>query len=94
VEVVHPAPFDVRDATAQLRRARLYGRGWGALFAKHAAGADGARFAALQRRYERRALGGAVVSALALRWGAARRHAQSWLGRREGWRGYRAGASS
>jgi GT2 family glycosyltransferase len=85
--VTHPDPFLVRDETAQRRRARLYGRGWGALFAKHAADPQ---FMALQRRYETRALGGAVVSLLTLRPARARRQWQTWLGRREGWRGWHA----
>lgn len=90
VRVTHPLPFDVRVSHEQLRRARLYGRGWGALFAKHARGARGAAFAALQRHYERRALGGCVLAAATLRWADARRYAESWRGRREGWRGWRA----
>lgn len=90
--VTHPDPFAVRDEAAQRRRARLYGRGWGALFAKHAA--SDTRFAALQRRYETRALGGAVLSALTLRWTRARRQWQSWRGRREGWRMWRATAGA
>jgi GT2 family glycosyltransferase len=81
-EVTHPDPFAVRDDAAQLRRARTYGRGLGALFAKH-----GLR--ALQRRYETRALAGAVLAALTLRPAKARRHLESWRGRREGWRAWR-----
>jgi GT2 family glycosyltransferase len=88
--VAHPDPHVARDEAAHRRRARLYGRGWGALFAKHAQGADGNTFAAMQRRYEIRALGGAVLSALSLQPERARRQWQSWLGRREGWRGWRA----
>lgn len=34
--VTHPDPFAARDEAARLARARAYGRGWGALFAKHA----------------------------------------------------------
>jgi len=86
--VTHPDPFLVRDEATQRRRAREYGLGWGALFAKHAA--SDARFATLQRRYETRALGGALVSLLTLRPVRARRQWQSWLGRREGWRGWHA----
>lgn len=92
--VTHPDPFAARDEAAHRRRARLYGRGWGALFAKHAAGPRGAAFAALQRRFEARALGGAAVAALALDLRRARRQWQSWLGRREGWRGWRAAAGA
>lgn len=103
--VTHPDPFAARDEAARLARARDYGRGWGALFAKHASpmpGASGAveggpaarvraaEFAALQRRFETRALAGAALAALALRPRVARRHWQSWLGRREGWRKWRA----
>ena len=102
--VTHPDPFAARDEAARLARARAYGRGWGALFAKHgflrpgASGAVGddpkqraraAGFAALQRRFETRALGGAALAALTLRPRAARRQWQSWLGRREGWRAFR-----
>lgn len=92
--ITHPDPFAVRDPGARLRRARAYGRGWGALFARHAAGADGDRFAALQRRFERRALGGAALAALGLRFGRARLAWATWRGRREGWRAFRAGARS
>jgi GT2 family glycosyltransferase len=88
--VTHPDPFAARDEAARRRRARLYGRGWGALFAKHAAASDAHAFASLQRRYETRALGGAILSALTLRLTHARRHWESWLGRREGWNGWRA----
>ena len=84
--VTHPDPFAARDEAARLARARAYGRGWGALFAKHAAGPGGAAYAALQRRYETRALGGAALAAFTLRPRVARRQWQSWLGRREGWR--------
>jgi GT2 family glycosyltransferase len=87
--VHHPLPFEVRDPRAQDRRAYLYGRGWGALFAKHAALPGGARYAALQRRYEWRALGGCVLSSLALRPARARRYWHSWRGRCEGWRDWR-----
>ena len=88
--VTHPDPYRSLDDAEQVRRARLYGRGWGALFAKHAAGPQGPAFAAMQRRFETRALGGAVLSALTLRPSRARRQWQSWLGRREGWSGWRA----
>ena len=90
--VTHPDPFAVRDPLARRARARLYGRGWGALFAKHAV--TDPRFAAMQRHYETRALGGAAVAALTLRIERARRHWQSWRGRREGWRGFRAGSGA
>lgn len=88
--VHHPLPFEVRDVRAQDRRAYLYGRGWGALFAKHAAGPDGGRYVALQRRYEWRAFGGCVLSACGLRFAHARRYWHSWRGRREGWIEWRA----
>lgn len=90
VAVTHPDPFAVRDEADQRRRARLYGRGWGALFAKHAARSGGAEFAALQRRFELRAWGGAVLALLTLRPTLARRRWHSWRGRREGWNGWRA----
>jgi GT2 family glycosyltransferase len=88
--VTHPDPFLSNDEAAQSRRARAYGRGWGALFAKHAARPGGSTFAALQRRFETRALGGALVAALTLDAPRARRQWASWLGRREGWRAWRA----
>ena len=89
--VTHPDPYIARDEAARRQRARLYGRGWGALFAKHATGTGVGRgvFTALQRRYETRALGGAVLSAISLQPDRAHRQWQSWLGRREGWRGWR-----
>lgn len=87
--VVHPDPQALRDTVSKLRRARLYGRGWGALFARHAATAGGAGFASLHRYYVLRALGGAFVSALTLRPDQSRYHWESWRGRREGWRGFR-----
>jgi GT2 family glycosyltransferase len=91
--VVHPDPFAIRDADAGLERARLYGRGLGALLAKHAAGPRASAFAALRRRFETRALGGALGAAATLDPARARRHWQSWQGRREGWRGWRAAES-
>lgn len=90
--VTHPDPFAIRDEADQRRRARLYGRGWGALFAKHAAGPDGQRFARMQRRFEWRAFGGACVALLSLRPTLALRRWHSWRGRREGWKGWRAGS--
>lgn len=90
--VNHTDPFTSLDPAARRRRARLYGRGWGALFAKHANGPGGATYAALQRRYEARALAGMVLAAFLLRPNRARWHWQSWRGRREGWRGWRAAA--
>lgn len=86
--VFHPDPLAVRDAASRLRRARHYGRGLGALLAKHADQSDRARFTALARRFERRALGGAILSALRLRFDRAREYRESWRGRREGWRGW------
>jgi hypothetical protein len=87
--VHHPDPFAIRDVGAQRRRARAYGRGWGALFAKHSTGPSGSAFAAMQRRFETRALGGALLSLLTLRPERARLYRESWLGRREGWNGWR-----
>jgi GT2 family glycosyltransferase len=92
--VVHPDPFTVLDPAGQLRRARLYGRGWGALFAKHASGPAGARFAAMQRRYEWRALAGALLATATFQIARARRQWETWRGRREGWRGWRDTASA
>lgn len=88
--VTHPDPYAVRDEAEQRRRARLYGRGWGALFAKHAAMPRGQAFARMQRHFELRALGGAALSMLTLQPNLALRRWQSWLGRREGWNGWRA----
>ena len=88
--VTHPDPFAVRDEADQRRRARQYGRGWGALFAKHAAAPGGDGYARMQRRFELRALGGAVVALLQFRPALALRRWQSWRGRREGWSGWRA----
>jgi GT2 family glycosyltransferase len=88
--VQHPDPYVVRDAAESRSRARLYGRGWGAMFAKHAGGTQGRAYAALQRRYELRALAGALVSALTLRFDRTARQLESWRGRREGWRGWSA----
>lgn len=90
--VTHPEPFAARDEAARLQRARLYGRGWGALFAKHAAGPNGARYAALQRRFETRALAGAVLSTVTFQPRRARRQWETWRGRREGWNGWRQSA--
>lgn len=87
--VTHPDPYAARDEAAQRARARHYGRGWGALFAKHAAGPRGEVFEALQSRYEWRALEAAALSALSLGLGRAGRHLESWRGMREGWRARR-----
>ncbi|MEO5989670.1 MAG: glycosyltransferase [Candidatus Eisenbacteria bacterium] len=88
--VTHPDPYAVRDEADQRRRARRYGRGWGALFAKHAALPGGQVYARMQRRFELRALGGAVLSLLTLQPNLAVRRWQSWRGRCEGWKGWRA----
>lgn len=88
--VTHPDPYAVRAEADQRRRARLYGRGWGALFAKHAAAPGGQAYARMQRRFELRALVGAALSLITLQPNLAIRRWQSWLGRREGWNGWRA----
>ncbi len=86
VRVDHPDPFEIRDDAGALRRMSSYGRGWGALFAKHSRGPDGDRFARLQRRYERRAWLAAVAFALRLDLLRMREYAAAHRGRREGWR--------
>ncbi len=87
--VTHPDPYVVRDARAGIARAESYGRGWGALFAKHANGPLGAAIQAMHRRYLVRALGGAVLSAITFRPLVARRYLASFRGRRDGFRDYR-----
>lgn len=89
IRVTHPEPFAARDEAARLQRARLYGRGWGALFAKHASGPDGGRYAALQRRFVTRALLGWAVATLTFQPERARRQRETLLGRSEGWSGWR-----
>ncbi len=86
LRVAHPDPFEIRDDAGTLRRMHAYGRGWGALFAKHSRGPDGPRFANLQRRYERRAWLGALAYALRLDLRRAREYRAAHLGRRAGWR--------
>jgi GT2 family glycosyltransferase len=88
--VFHPDQFAIRDPESQRRRAYEYGRGWGALFAKHGAGPSASGGAALQSRYLTRAAAGAVLAALTGRIGLARRYAASFRGRQAGWREWRA----
>jgi len=92
LSVFHPEPFAVRDAGEQAARAFAYGRGWGALFAKHAHGALGAQVRDAHRHYLSRALGGAAAAAATGRLALARRYVASWRGRRAGWTEYRAAA--
>lgn len=90
LRVAHPDPFEIRDEAAQQRRMESYGRGWGALFAKHAARPGGEPFARLQRHYERRARMGMTLAALTLRPALAARYRASLAGRRAGWEAWRA----
>jgi O-antigen/teichoic acid export membrane protein/GT2 family glycosyltransferase len=85
--VFHPDQFALRDPEAQRRRAFEYGRGWGALFAKHTP--EAAAFAALHRRYLLRAALGVAFAAVTGRPALARRYAASFQGRRRGWREWR-----
>ncbi len=87
--VFHPEPFAVRDAGEQAARAFAYGRGWGALFAKHASGVLGAQVRDAHRHYLGRALGGAAAAAATGRLALAQRYVASWRGRRAGWSEYR-----
>lgn len=89
LRVAHPDPFEIRDEDAQRRRMESYGRGWGALFAKHAARPGGEAFAALQRHYEGRARMGMTLAALTLRPSLAARYRASLAGRRAGWNAWR-----
>ena len=80
--VFHPDPLAVRDAASLERRAESYGRGWGALMARH-------RLSGLHLLYLARALGGAALAALAGRGDDARRYQASFRGRRDGYRAFR-----
>jgi len=86
IQIFHADPFTVLEPAAQQRRAFDYGRGWGALFAKHAAWASGKAFQRLQRHYLMRALGGAALAILTLRPALAHRYIASFRGRRLGWK--------
>lgn len=86
--VRHPDPYTIRDAGAGIARAESYGRGWGALFAKHSPGPYGPAFRAMHQNYLVRALGGATLALLTFRPALARRYWASFRGRREGYRAY------
>jgi GT2 family glycosyltransferase len=86
--VQHPDPYVIRDADAGIARAESYGRGWGALFAKHAAGPLGPTFRAMHRKYLVRAFGGAALATLTFRSALARRYWASYRGRRAGFLAY------
>ncbi len=84
--VVHAEPFSVRTPKQQAERAYHYGRGWGAMFAKHAAGSRGWTARMLFAEYLARAAVGAGLSFVRGRAGDARRYVGSLHGR---WRGFR-----
>src|SRR5438105_2042497 len=86
IRIFHANPFTLLDPAAQERRAFEYGRGWGALFAKHAAWASGKTFQYLQRYYLMRALGGAALAIFTLRPALAHRYIASFRGRLLGWK--------
>lgn len=88
--VTHPEPFEVRDPRAQAARAHQYGRGWGALFAKHALTGPEGFFTVLWVHYLQRALYGRLLALLTLRPGLAGRYAAILRGRWSGWWEYRA----
>jgi GT2 family glycosyltransferase len=87
--VLHAEPFAVRDAAAQERRAFEYGRGWGALFAKHGTRPVRAEALLLHLHYLARATGGAASALLAGRGDMARRSLASLSGRWAGFGEYR-----
>jgi len=80
--VFHPDPHQAADPSSRVRRAESYGRGWGALMARH-------RLAGLHTLYLVRALGGAALATLTGRAEEARRHGASFRGRRDGYRAFR-----
>ena len=80
--VFHPDPNQVADPSSQVRRAESYGRGWGALMARH-------RLVGLHALYLVRALGGAALALLTGRGEEARRYGASFRGRRDGYREFR-----
>ena len=88
--VFHPDQMAIRDAEARRRRAHAYGKGWGALFAKHAASSGGA---ALHALYQFRAMAGVVIETMTGSPERAGIHAATLRGRREGWKEWRAAES-
>lgn len=91
IEVTHPEPFEVRGAREQVARAYQYGRGWGALFAKHAGREHYAFFLLLWFHYLQRAAYAALFHFVTLRWGRAARYRAILRGRWRGWGEYRRG---
>jgi GT2 family glycosyltransferase len=87
--LIHPEKFDVLEVEERVRRSFEYGRGWGALFAKHGTRPLRPAYLALHARYLTRALGGAVLAALAGRRADARRYVASLHGRWTGFLEYR-----
>jgi GT2 family glycosyltransferase len=83
--VVHAEPYAVRSPQQQTERAYHYGRGWGALLAKHASGAHGHDALVLFAEYLARAAAGAALAALRGRSADAARYRASLRGR---WRGF------
>ena len=84
--VIHAEPFAVREPHQQIERAYHYGRGWGALFAKHATGVRGIGARGLFAEYLARAAMGATLATLRGRSTDAARYRASLSGR---WRGFR-----
>jgi len=87
--VLHPEPFGVRDDLAQAGRAYEYGRGWGALFAKHGTRPLRPGVLGLYLRYLARAAGGAALALPPGRRALARRYLASLRGRLAGFREFR-----
>ncbi len=84
--VLHDEPWTVRTPAEQAARARAYGRGWGALFAKHGARPRDPRMLALFAEYLARAGAGAALAAVSGRAAEAGRRRASLAGR---WSGFR-----
>lgn len=85
IRVFHDDPFTTQSPEEAERRAFEYGRGWGAMFSKHAMGAGGKVFQRLYVRYVLRAVGGAAIAFVTLRPALARRYLASYRGRTRGW---------
>jgi GT2 family glycosyltransferase len=85
IRVFHEDPFATLPQPEVERRAFEYGRGWGAMFSKHAMGPGGKVYQSLYIKYLARALGGAALAFLTLRPALARRYMASYRGRARGW---------
>lgn len=85
IRVFHPDPFTTLPPAEVERRAYEYGRGWGAMFSKHAMWPGGKIFQSLYFKYLVRALGGAVMAFVTFRPALARRYLASYRGRARGW---------